>query len=213
MKNNKLAKFMAIVLLITLVAIILVSGTYAKYTSSATGSDSATVAKWSIKLGENDMTKSKTFSVNLFDTVADTKDAVYTTENPEADTDVKAGKLIAPGTYGKFTLAELTNESEVNAEYSVTYKIENTGNVPLEFSKDGNSWSTDIESIKTDKVSLPMKSGDSATAVKTPTVYWRWTFTDDSNEATRDEKDTNLGTAETAQKVTITATVNVEQVD
>lgn len=33
MKNNKLAKFMALVLLVTLLAVILVSGTYAKYTT------------------------------------------------------------------------------------------------------------------------------------------------------------------------------------
>lgn len=51
-KDNKLAKLTALVLLVTLAALILVSSTYAKYTSSANVSDTATVAKWSIKVSE-----------------------------------------------------------------------------------------------------------------------------------------------------------------
>ena len=48
MKNNKLAKFMALVLLVTLLAVILVSGTYAKYTTAVSAKDTATVARWNI---------------------------------------------------------------------------------------------------------------------------------------------------------------------
>ena len=74
MKENKLAKFMALVLLITLLAVILVSGTYAKYTTSASGTDTATVAKWSIKFGSEDIAKSqtKTLSIDLFSTITNT---------------------------------------------------------------------------------------------------------------------------------------------
>lgn len=35
---------------VSVIALVLVAGTYAKYTSSASGSDTATVAKWLIKL-------------------------------------------------------------------------------------------------------------------------------------------------------------------
>lgn len=54
MKNNKLAKFMALVLLVTLLAVILVSGTYAKYTTAVSAKDTATVARWNITLNGED---------------------------------------------------------------------------------------------------------------------------------------------------------------
>ena len=165
MKNNKLAKFMALVLLVTLLAVILVSGTYAKYTTSATGSDSATVAKWSIKLGDEDIAKSteKTFAIDLFSTITNTDG---TGEKNVKKTD---GSLIAPGTMGSFTLASLKNESEVNAKYSVTYTLTNESGVPLEFTTnkdDESSWKSDFTSINVSNEALAMD----ATAT-TATVY------------------------------------------
>ena len=48
MKDNKLVKIFLISLLIVMVGLILVSGTYAKYTTTFTGSDTATVAKFKV---------------------------------------------------------------------------------------------------------------------------------------------------------------------
>lgn len=202
MKNNKLAKFMALVLLVTLLAVILVSGTYAKYTTSATGSDSATVAKWSIKLGDEDIAKSteKTFAIDLFSTITNTDG---TGEKNVKKTD---GSLIAPGTMGSFTLASLKNESEVNAKYSVTYTLTNESGVPLEFTTnkdDESSWKSDFTAINVSNEALAMD----ATAT-TATVYWRWAFTKDT---ARDISDTTLGT--TTPTVTLTAKIDVEQAD
>ena len=202
MKNNKLAKFMALVLLVTLLAVILVSGTYAKYTTSATGSDSATVAKWSIKLGDEDIAKSteKTFAIDLFSTITNTDG---TGEKNVKKTD---GSLIAPGTMGSFTLASLKNESEVNAKYSVTYTLKNESGVPLEFTTnkdDESSWKSDFTTINVSNEALAMD----ATAT-TATVYWRWAFTKDK---ARDTSDPTLGT--TTPTVTLTAKIDVEQAD
>ena len=202
MKNNKLAKFMALVLLVTLLAVILVSGTYAKYTTSATGSDSATVAKWSIKLGDEDIAKSteKTFTIDLFSTITNT--------DGSEETNVKKTdkSLIAPGTMGSITLASLKNESEVNAKYSVTYTLTNESGVPLEFTTnkdDESSWKSDFTAINVSNEALAMD----ATAT-TATVYWRWAFTKDT---ARDTSDTTLGT--TTPTVTLTAKIDVEQAD
>ena len=202
MKNNKLAKFMALVLLVTLLAVILVSGTYAKYTTSATGSDSATVAKWSIKLGDEDIAKSteKTFAIDLFSTITNTDG---TGEKNVKKTD---GSLIAPGTMGSFTLASLKNESEVNAKYSVTYTLLNESGVPLEFTTnkdDESSWKSDFTAVNVSNEAL----ATDATAT-TATVYWRWAFTKDT---ARDTSDTTLGT--TTPTVTLTAKIDVEQAD
>lgn len=200
MKNNKLAKFMALVLLVTLLAVILVSGTYAKYTTSATGSDSAAVARWNITLNGEDISKGtqKTFKLGLFDTINDTD---FTSE----DSDVTAGK-IAPGTTGKFEIAKLINNSDVNAQYKITYSIDNN-NIPLEFSKDKNAadseWKSLSEFSMNDFVAL---AKDSTEGVSTGTIYWRWKF-----ERNDDSADTDFGI--NTPKVVVTATITVEQVD
>jgi hypothetical protein len=202
MKNNKTVKFMALVLFVTILAIILVSGTYAKYTTSATGSDTATVAKWSIKLGNEDIAKSteKTFTIDLFSTITNTDGS------EEKNVKKTDGTLIAPGTMGSFTLASLKNESEVNAKYNVTYTLANESGVPLEFTTnkdDESSWKSDFTAINVSNESL----ATDATAT-TATVYWRWAFTKDT---ARDTSDTTLGT--TTPTVTLTAKIDVEQAD
>lgn len=202
MKNNKTVKFMALVLFVTILAIILVSGTYAKYTTSATGSDTATVAKWSIKLGNEDIAKSteKTFTIDLFSTITNTDGSE---EKIVKKTD---GSLIAPGTMGSFTLLSLKNESEVNAKYNVTYTLANESGVPLEFTTnkdDESSWKSDFTAINVSNEAL----ATDATAT-TATVYWRWAFTKDT---ARDTSDTTLGT--TTPTVTLTAKIDVEQAD
>mgnify|MGYP000631074347 FL=1 len=202
MKNNKTVKFMALVLFVTILAIILVSGTYAKYTTSATGSDTATVAKWSIKLGNEDIAKSteKTFTIDLFSTITNTDGS------EEKNVKKTDGTLIAPGTMGSFTLASLKNESEVNAKYSVTYTLSNESGVPLEFTTnkdDESSWKSDFTAVNVSNEAL----ATDATAT-TATVYWRWAFTKDT---ARDTSDTTLGT--TTPTVTLTAKIDVEQAD
>lgn len=202
MKNNKTVKFMALVLFVTILAIILVSGTYAKYTTSATGSDTATVAKWSIKLGNEDIAKSteKTFTIDLFSTITNTDGS------EEKNVKKTDGSLIAPGTMGSFTLLSLKNESEVNAKYNVTYTLANESGVPLEFTTnkdDESSWKSDFTAISVSNEAL----ATDATAT-TATVYWRWAFTKDT---ARDTSDTTLGT--TTPTVTLTAKIDVEQAD
>lgn len=201
MKNNKLAKFMALVLLVTLLAVILVSGTYAKYTTAVSAKDTATVARWNITLNGEDISKGtqKTLKLGLFDTINDTD---FTSE----ESDVTAGK-IAPGTTGKFEIAKLINNSDVNAQYKITYSIDNNNNIPLEFSKDKNAadseWKNLSEFSMNDFVAL---AKDSTQGVSTGTIYWRWKF-----ERNDDSADTDFGI--NTPEVVVTATITVEQVD
>lgn len=201
MKNNKLAKFMALVLLVTLLAVILVSGTYAKYTTAVSAKDTATVARWNITLNGEDISKGtqKTLKLGLFDTINDTD---FTSE----ESDVTAGK-IAPGTTGKFEIAKLINNSDVNAQYKITYSIDNNNNIPLEFSKDQNAadseWKNLSEFSMNDFVAL---AKDSTEGVSTGTIYWRWKF-----ERNDDSADTDIGI--NTPEVVVTATITVEQVD
>ena len=116
MKDNKLVKVFLIALLIVMVGLILVSGTYAKYTTTFTGSDTATVAKF--KVSSN--TTAETF--DLFKTAKEV-------DGTTADAEVVNGK-VAPGTGGKFDI-QLTNDSDVKVHYTLDLKETNTSNIPI----------------------------------------------------------------------------------
>jgi len=202
--KNKLQRFMILVLALTIVSLMLVSGTYAKYTSSATGSDTATVAKWAIKVGSTSADtlitgSSSTVTFDLFSTIKDSN-------GTDAETDVSAG-LIAPGTSGAFSL-KVKNESEVTAEALVSLDITNANNVPIQFSLDGgSSWQDG-----TDGATLAPASGMTlaiGSAEQTIDVMWRWIF--NGNDAT----DTGLGVAAqtSAPTVVVAASIVANQVD
>lgn len=188
MKNkNNLLKFTNIVLFITMIAIILVSGTYAKYTSTASGTSATVVANWSFNVNDKNIAAENTFEFNLFDT-ANIKDSDGNAEN-----DVAEG-LIAPGTSGAFEFA-LENTSDVTAKYEIKLDVTNTNNIPLEFSFTGeeNSWTTDLtDLVATDAMAI----GSS----KNVTVQWRWPFGDTT------VTDATLGGKTVTVKATITAT-------
>ncbi|MBR1802460.1 MAG: hypothetical protein IJ777_00560 [Clostridia bacterium] len=209
-KSNSLIKFTTFVLLITIVAIVLVSGTYARYTSTASGTDTATVAKWSFKVGGTDIAGTTEKTGMTFDIFSTLKGADATTA--EANVKTKDGSMIAPGTGGSFKIA-LENTSDVTAEYRVVYTIEkNTDNIPLEFSKDGSTWSKNISSITQDYTEIAIGA-----KADTTTVYWRWSFegsdSTDYKTTQTDETDTTLGIKGSAASVQVKATIEARQVD
>jgi len=204
MKKNKTMRLIAIALLIAMIALILVSGTYAKYTSSTTGTASARVAKWSITFGDEDIMASNTFTFNLFDTIKDT--------DGSTETDVKSAnsdKVIAPGTTGNFEV-QLTNASEVSAEYAIDYTVVNDNNIPVEFSTDGTNWSSTLEDVTATTI-----AAGTPTTIK---IQWRWAYevqdagSDPATYSQRDEQDTTLGKAGSAT-LQVTAKVTATQVD
>lgn len=199
---KKMSMF-ALLLALVLVTSYSVSGTYAKYTSTFTGTtDSARVAKWAFEINDTAVTNSFTF--DLFNTVNDT--------DGSQETDVKVGTnetIIAPGTQGSFQI-KLANKSEVNAKYSVDYTVTRTANIPVEFSIDGTNWTTDLADV-TD-VAIGMNGSES-----TINIQWRWAFegTASSNFTTTqtDATDTTLGSKATADTITVQAVITATQVD
>ena len=215
MKNeNIIVKFTAFVLLLTMIVLCLVSGTFAKYTSYFTAEDMAVVAKWEVADGNIERTFDIFKSSKIYDTegtnyaagvvdyaagVAD--DDVFQveagTDEPEQD-----GK-IAPGTWGSFTY-QLTNKSEVTVNYDVAYTAVEA-DVPLVWSLNPeNGWVDDVEDLNVNETF----TGDT----KDITLYWQWAF-EDGTEAT-DEADTALG-ATIDEDITpmITLEVTFTQVD
>ena len=196
MRKNRLFILGIFTVMVALVSLSLVSGTWAKYTSTVSGSDTAKVAKWAFDgatLAKDGGTGTVTF--NLFDTIKDTAGA--TEEDVAAD-------RIAPGTSGTVTF-ELKNTGEVNAKATFTISVENTEGIPVKFYKD---------SAMTQEVVLTAGNGTVAAdvvlnmgaAAQDFTLYWQWAFEGD------DIADTNLGIDGSAE-ITVTANVVFVQVD
>lgn len=205
MKKNRTMRVAVLMLALTLVTCCFVGSTFAKYTSTASGTDSVTVAKWDIQMENTEgtdvnigVTTNNTVKFDLFNTIKD-----YDTTSAEAD--VKAG-TIAPGTGGSFTLS-VANKSEVNAKYGVTFNVTNAANIPLEFKVNDGEWGNTLAAVE--NVAIAMETGTSDVVVS-----WRWAFergADDSEKATNNAADT-LDGVETPT-VTVAATIVVEQVD
>lgn len=192
MKKIKTMRIASILLIAVLMTTCAISGTFAKYVTEATGSDSARVAKWDIKLEDAKMVNSFTF--DLFNTVMDTDG------QNETDISVSDGTIIAPGTKGSFEI-NLKNDSEVNAKYAINYTLQNPDNIPVKFSVDGTNWYTDINYIDVSEVALNMN------ATAAVTVQWMWEF-----EAGADAYDTTLGEGGVSV-LSVAAVITVEQVD
>ena len=209
-KNYNWIKIFSILLLLVMLVLMLIVGTYAKYTTEVEGSDSAVVAKWAWQINDDDVSKNDTeFAFNLFDTIKDTADG-------NNETDVKATK-IAPGTMGAFEI-KVENLSEVNANYNLTLKEtkgQDISDAKIEYSIIGTDkatdWTTDINTFNLTNTMLDMETGS-----KTLTVYWRWVY---SSSETQNDIDTAVGFAaansasDVDKTITIEAMLNFTQVD
>ena len=197
MEKNKTMKMILITLLIAMIALVLVSGTYAKYTSSASGSDTARVAKWSFTVGGTDIVAENTFTFDLFKTIKDT-DGKTETDVVSANTD----KVIAPGTSGSFDLV-LENKSETSAKYGITYTVTNTASIPVQFSVNGKDWTDNLANVVESDTDTKLAANN---GTKTITIQWKWAYDGD------DTTDVNLGKVGTA-KLIVQADVTATQID
>lgn len=207
MKSNKQKALAMALVALAAVGSYFIAGTYAKYTSEISGSDTASVAKWKWTINGNviDSVEGATngFTFNLFDTIKDS-------DLTSSEADVAAGK-IAPGTSGSFEI-NLTNNSEVNATYAIAFTETNAGSVPIEYSTDGTTW-VSIGNLNVAATGINMNASASKT------IYWRWAYTgaQSTNYTTTqtDATDTALGFGANTSpaEVQVTATVTVTQVD
>lgn len=218
MKKNKMMRAASALMVATLLTTSVISGTFAKYTTSANTQDSARVAVWGFQPTTINIS-------NLF------KNAY--------DSTVKSGDeyhydVIAPGTTGSAEFG-FTYEGSVSApEVAYTFSVDTAGSRCADFIKDNTNilwqlddgafgdWQTLLNKIEAlsgdpsgtktyDPGKLPVEF-DSPT--KKHTVTWKWIFDEGATnkEATttnNDDYDTvmgNDGSAVVTLKITITAT-------
>ena len=191
MRKNRLFILGIFTVMVALVSLSLVSGTWAKYTSTVSGEDSARVAKWAFTTVD---LAAEEVEFNLFNSTGD--------YNNVAAND---GSLIAPGTSGSFTFS-VKNESEVNAVYTVAYTSNEAG-VPLVFSTDGTNWVGTLEELNVTNEAFNMG------ATANITVHWKWAFEGGEAAGWQDSNDTSLGTAATLAEPTVSISLTFTQVD
>ncbi len=239
MKNNKWIRIAAVLCIVCLLTTCVISGTFAKYTTSADGTDSARVAKWGFK--------PTTISFDdLFKTTAEAAKAV--SGNTE--------DIIAPGTNGSITFG-FTYGGEVLTtdapEVAYTFTVDTAGSACDDFIKANNaiqwkldtgSWGTFdalIASIKAlageadgskDYAPNTLPTAFATPGANTHTISWQWIFEgtgtyyvdeaagtiEDAAGAgittmTQDQFDTYMGNMDELDDVTITVTITATQID
>lgn len=208
MRKNRLFILGIFTVMVALVSLSLVSGTWAKYTSTTSGSDTAKVAKWEWVLNGEDPVATATGIVDVFSTV-------YDTDGTTDETDVD-GNLIAPGTSGSFQF-ELTNKSQVTGAYAIVLEETNTSNVPLQYSLNGTDWYDSIAELNAANATELANTLAIGALEKVVTVSWRWVFDNeesgDGHDGQTNGTDTTLGAWTTQPEVKINYTITLVQVD
>ncbi len=216
MKKNKMMRLAAILLVAVLLSTCAISGTFAKYVTSATAADTARVAKWGIEIAtwNTDDEAATLFSAEYDDTVA-----AYN----------KTDLLVAPGTKNSNTAKfSIKGTPEVDFKLDFLMTVEKDVVVPAGEYLDwttGNS-TTDKFTVGADYYPIVFtltqtktKGSESTTVLATGnlaaikakfddlsqatvkanqafdeeyTLTWVWDF-DDSGKGTNDKADTLLG--------------------
>lgn len=202
MRKNNTMRIAAGLAVAALLSTCLVSGTYAKYTTSGESSDSARVAKFGVKVNAND---DPTF---------------LTSYNSEAVKSSNEWKVTAPGTSGTYEAATLTGKPEVKVKVSnelTTLDLKNwtvDGKFYCPLKVTVASSTNPAQPAVIDGTKYEDKQAEFETAIKqavaaytdtydantdlsnaakvSPTIKWEWAF---STSDDADIKDTKLGDA------------------
>ena len=110
MKNkNRIFRVSALLLVLCFISTVMISGTFAKYTSEYSGQDTALIAKWDLDVTDG----SHDFAISPDDPAE--LDLFSHAYNENIIDTAGENKIIAPGVSGDFILS-VTNNSDVAAE-------------------------------------------------------------------------------------------------
>lgn len=174
MKKRNLTTLTIVALLLAVLTLIAVSGTYAKYTTTITGKAKAIIAKWDFKASETSVgSLTDTFTINLADTATVGQVTVGVGED--------AVNKIQPGSEGDIIITIDNTASEVAASLTVTAEAAANGVL------DATQFTFDDAVI-----TVGGQEADSVPAGGTgeAKVHWTWVY---SSSETYDAKDTTVG--------------------
>ena len=199
MTKNRSMRIAVLVLALALITCCFVGTTFAKYTSSATGSSTMTVAKWSFD--GFDVTDDE-IEFTLFESIVD-EDGSEETDVREADEDTV---YVAPGTKGAFNFT-VKNTSDVNAKFNFKLDTAAFADLPIVFTYKLNG--SVVEATALQNVDLLMDQ-DTATVVD---VEWVWVYETEGNASDATDTAKGIAAAQAAITATATATIDIWQVD
>lgn len=237
MKKNKMMRVASALLVAVLMTTSVISGTFAKYVTTDSATDSARVAKWGVTIIANGATFAETYAQD------DTTTTLAATNTVETGT--SGEKIVAPGTSGNMLAMTLSGSPEVavNVTYEATLTLtgwalaDNTEYCPIVFTVNNDTYSLidmggknvyeDIDDLKTAvETAIENYSANYAAnqdlsvenTVATPDVSWEWAFEtgDDATKATNNSNDTYLGnqaSIDNAPTITLTVKTTVTQID
>ena len=232
-KKNWTLRAAVLMLALVLITSCFVGGTFAKYVTSGSGTDSARVAKFGVTLTAH--------AGEMFKTTYTKTDTSFTlAENTVVSSDMS--KLVAPGTDGRMAEFGMTGKPEVAVRVSYEVKQFELTNwttdgtdeyCPLVFTvngteyKIGNTGITNVAQLQTavknainaytkDYEANQDLSGKTADNLQ---IAWKWAFEDTAVGAYQtDAKDTALGNRAAnnvaeAGKIDFAVTMTVTQID
>ena len=230
MKKNKMMRAASGLLVAVLLTTSVISGTFAKYTTTSTGTDKARVAYWGFN-------QNAELNINLFDdtyanvdsengdnviapgTSKSTEFGFQYIENTAKDIDapeVAYNLTINAVAEGNYTALDANPNFKWTLKSGKTGAIEGTYNTVAELVAAIKALSGSDTGTKRYEVNeLPDAFGTAETNAKC-TVGWVWDFetaTGEGQPAAQDATDTAMGNATTLDNVELTITVTATQID
>lgn len=121
MKKNWVLRLGLLAMVLTLVTMPMVSSTYAKYVTSATGSDTARAAKWGVTVNAD----FQNVFGDAYEATATDTSVAYTDNTATVIAEADNTDVIAPGTKGSFTFG-ISGDPEVSVATDYTATITRT---------------------------------------------------------------------------------------
>ena len=185
MKKNRMMRLASGLLVAVLLTTCAISGTFAKYVTSESGSDFARVAKWGVEVEAE--------SFDMFTDAYETDDTTATFTGSYSVDSADGEDVMAPGTSGSFANIAITGTPEVAVEVAA-----------IKAKLDGKSAqyapNEDLSAIyNNDNLDLA----------------WAWAFEGAAGSKQTDAKDTALGNVAVAEDlvINISVKISVTQID
>lgn len=115
MEKNRMMRLASALLILTLLTTCMISGTFAKYTTQATGKDTARVAKWGVTVN---------VTSDLFADAYKDARVEYTDTTATVKADAENQNIVAPGTTG--TGLGVTSGGTPEVSYEMKIKLDDT---------------------------------------------------------------------------------------
>ncbi len=215
MKKNKTMRFASLLMVMTLLSTCAISGTFAKYVTEGSASDSARVAKWGVTVTATSDGFEKSYAADDDDTTFE--QTVIATED-----------VVAPGTSGTLTDVTLSGTPEVAVKVSYeaeltlsNWEIGEDEYCPIVITVEGTEYTctgtvAEFESAVEGAIADCTKEYAANTDLNTigtdaPSVSWKWAY-----EGNDDTNDTALGDAAAegnAAEIKLEVTTTVTQID